>query len=299
MSFSPAWLALREPADHAARAEPLAIRLRDHFSRPPDAGLLRIVDLGCGTGSNLRYLAPRLAMPQHWTLVDNDPAVLRLLPRGPECEPLELDLAREPERLPLGQAELVTAAALLDLVSPEWVDRLVAHLEALGDARPALLFALSYDGRMAWAPEHAADGGIADAFNRHQRTDKGFGPALGPSAGGAAARRLRAAGYVVTRAASDWVLGDADKALQRALATGVASACAAVASATRGGSGNRSGDVASSDDWLRFRLREIDAGRSTLRVGHVDLLALPSPARFSRAPARRSEAPGPRGRPRP
>lgn len=273
MSFSPEWLALREPADHAARAESLALRLRSYLARAPDAGPLRIVDLGCGTGSNLRYLAPRLATPQHWTLVDNDPAVLRLLPRRADCAPVELDLARDLGRLPLGQAQLVTAAALLDLVSKEWVERLVARITFLCDISPALLFTLSYDGTMAWAPAHADDASVADAFNRHQRTDKGFGPALGQSAADATTRLLSEAGYVVTQASSDWVLGAADQPLQRALAMGVAAACGEAALGVEPGSAP--GAQGATDDWLWFRLREIDAGRSTLRVGHVDLLALP------------------------
>ena len=37
---------------------------------------LRIVDLGCGTGSNLRALAPLLGPRQHWRLVDYDADLL-------------------------------------------------------------------------------------------------------------------------------------------------------------------------------------------------------------------------------
>ena len=44
---------------------------RAHFGgRRP----IRVVDLGCGTGSNLRATAPLLGAEQHWTLVDYDPA---------------------------------------------------------------------------------------------------------------------------------------------------------------------------------------------------------------------------------
>ncbi|NLD53443.1 MAG: class I SAM-dependent methyltransferase [Burkholderiaceae bacterium] len=272
MSFTPEWLALRERADHAARDEALANRLRGHLAGRRAAAPLRIVDLGCGTGSNLRYLAPRLPTPQHWMLVDNDPAVLRLLPRQAGCEPRELDLARDLERLPLQQAGLVTATALLDLVSEAWVQRLAARVTAAGRARPALLFALSYDGRMTWTPAHPADGAVADAFNRHQRGDKGFGRALGPAAADRTARLLRAAGYEVAQAASDWVLdATAGQPLQRALALGVASAVASAADPAA----PAAPAAAPAADWLPFRLAEIDAGRSSLRVGHVDLLALP------------------------
>ena len=71
--FSAAWLALREPADHAARDAGLA---------QAAAALLigktptRILDLGCGTGSNFRAFSPLVAAPQAWTLVDFDPRLL-------------------------------------------------------------------------------------------------------------------------------------------------------------------------------------------------------------------------------
>ena len=73
MSFSPDWLALREPADHAARNGEVLAAVREHFAQ---VSPLRIVDLGCGTGSNLRGLAPHLPREQHWHLVDYDPLLL-------------------------------------------------------------------------------------------------------------------------------------------------------------------------------------------------------------------------------
>ena len=48
------WLALREPADAAARAPQLVEELRSYL--PEDRGLT-VHDLGCGTGSMARWLA--------------------------------------------------------------------------------------------------------------------------------------------------------------------------------------------------------------------------------------------------
>src|SRR5882724_845129 len=72
--FSADWLALREPADLRARERSLADRLRRRFAAYPS---LRVIDLGCGTGSNLRAVAPWLGRQQAWRLVDHDPALLR------------------------------------------------------------------------------------------------------------------------------------------------------------------------------------------------------------------------------
>ncbi|OSC54189.1 SAM-dependent methyltransferase, partial [Streptomyces sp. 4F] len=65
---------LREPADAAARAhdllDPLRIRLANLPSR---ADGLVVHDVGCGTGSMGRWLAPLLDGAQHWVLHDRDP----------------------------------------------------------------------------------------------------------------------------------------------------------------------------------------------------------------------------------
>ena len=52
--FSAAWLDLREPVDHRSRNRKLERALAKHFDgwRP-----ITVVDLGCGTGSNLRAIA--------------------------------------------------------------------------------------------------------------------------------------------------------------------------------------------------------------------------------------------------
>src|SRR5262245_11335500 len=75
------WLTLREPADIAARTSALDVvtalvrTLGDRGARP-----LRVLDLGTGTGSNVRFLAPLLSPRQRWVLVDQDPALLSEVP---------------------------------------------------------------------------------------------------------------------------------------------------------------------------------------------------------------------------
>jgi len=71
--FDPEWLDLREGVDHRSRNRKLERALAKHFDgwRPTT-----VVDLGCGTGSNLRATAPLLGPEQHWTLVDYEQALL-------------------------------------------------------------------------------------------------------------------------------------------------------------------------------------------------------------------------------
>jgi SAM-dependent methyltransferase len=267
--FAADWLSLREPADHAARPQALTQSLARRFA---SAGRLRVLDLGAGTGSNLRYLAPRLPCAQRWTLVDHDRALLaraveacESASRGGwpllELETTVLGLAALSAR-DLTGFELVTASALLDLVTTDWLRRTV---EQCRRARATVLFALSYDGSARWDPAEPEDDIVRAAVNAHQRRDKGLGPALGPAAGSTVAELLTAAGYRVSVEPSPWRLGPADAALQEQLIAGWAIAAAeqdpSLAAPVR--------------RWTARRRAHLAAGRSRLRLGHVDVLAEP------------------------
>ena len=114
---------------------------------------------------------------------------------------MPLDLNRDLEAALDGPVDLVTTSALLDLVSESWLERLAVEIAAR--AIP-LYAALSYDGRIALTPADPLDAAVVAAVNAHQRTDKGFGPALGPQAAGFAIARFEALGYSVVHGASDW-----------------------------------------------------------------------------------------------
>ncbi|MBS7539191.1 hypothetical protein [Ancylobacter lacus] len=270
MSFSADWLALREPADNRARSAALAARLaiRLGLRRP-----LVVVDLGAGTGANLRALAPHLPGPQRWRLLDNDAGLLeqaaaaafavRDATGGPvEVETCLTDLAAPGWEALAGGADLLTCSALLDLAGLDVIGRIAAA--AAG--RAAVLAVLSVDGRDAIAPEDPLDAELFAAFHAHMRRDKGLGPALGSLAPEALAGRLERAGYGVVTARSDWQIDAArEPALARELLTGWV---AAVRETGRI-------DPAALDGWASRRLAAAAAGSLHLRVGHLDLLALP------------------------
>ena len=179
--FDATWLALREPADHRSRALALLPLLNVVWSR---AHWSRVLDFGSGTGSNLRYLGPKLPDGQEWTLVDHDPDLLALATIPARVRGLKHvcgDVADEGLEL-VKEAHLVTGSALLDLVSEDWLRDLIEECRL---AECGVLFALSYDGSITWdlgqgVDEDPGDVLVWNAVNKHQRRDKGLGPALGP-----------------------------------------------------------------------------------------------------------------------
>src|SRR5258706_4056455 len=251
--FAAEWLALREPIDRRARDSAVLDTVADAFASLPS---ISVVDLACGTGANMRAIAARLPRRQNWRLVDND---LSLLARVPVPErtadlnvaTLPIDLNHDLEAALDGPIDLVTTSALLDLVSAEWLDRLL--VEAAARHLPVYA-ALTYDGSAGLDPTDPRDAAIVTAVNRHQQSNKGFGPALGPRAAAAAISGFERAGYRVRHGRSDWALGPADRDMQNEVLAGWSSAA------------RESGELQLSDvlAWLTYRRDLVAAGRSSM-----------------------------------
>lgn len=273
--FAPDWLALREPADARARhrglAEALAARLgaREHVD---------VVDIGSGTGANLRALAPILGKCQSWQLVDNDPSLIAAartalqqwaetsssngdqLVLGKDGRQIQVaflqqDIAQGIEPILTGPVDLVTASALFDLASAEHIGRFA---RATAARRAAVYAVLTYNGIQRWSPRHPADNAVISAFHRHMMRDKGLGPAAGPMAPSHLAEQLTLAGYLVQEGESPWRLGARDARLIAELQKGTAAAVAE----TRGV------DERTLNAWAHM-------ARSAVEIGHTDTLAFP------------------------
>ena len=264
------WLALREHADAAARSMRLA---RLVGGRLAGCDPVRILDLGTGTGSNIWYLANHLGAPrQQWLAVDRDPLLLarvrdnaakRIAGHGERVviDTRAVDLGTLASRELVADRDLVTASALLDLVSDTWLRSLAEHCHAAG---AAVLFAITYNGHSECSPVEPEDDWILELFNRHQHRDKGLGgPAAGPDAVASAVRAFTEVGYHVEREATDWRLDPSDGRLQRELIEGWAYAATEI-------------DPSAADriaDWRTRRLAHVKRGHSQIVVGHDDIAA--------------------------
>ncbi len=252
IGFEPDWLSLREPVDHRSRDQDLLRRAAGCVAEG-----MTILDLGSGTGSTARAFANAGFSDLNWRFVDNDPALLRIAAsRHPNAQCVQCDLSRI-DGLDLNRVGLITASALFDLMPESWVDALVKWASAAGIP---VYTALNYDGVMRWSPADPHDEGVTQAFNQHQRTDKGLGLALGPEAGSRFARVCAADGYAVSSAQSPWHLGAEDTTLHAKLLAGIAQAAHEVGK-----------DEA--QDWAAARQKTLS---QTLGfIGHTDHLAVP------------------------
>ena len=287
--FSAEWLCLREPVDHRSRNQALQAQVLNYLAQIKTVypGSVHLTDLGSGTGSNLRALAPHLDALQYWTLVDHDPMLLHAarhtllawadseintpapesrVDTSTQIEPLSIlkqdkrimvefkcvDLYNDYQAVLDAPADLITAAAFFDLVAEPWLTKFCASL-----TKP-LYTVLTYDGVERWSPQEIMDADVLKAFHQHQHTDKGFGSAVGPAAPERLQSLLKAHQFITASSPSPWVLDHTDRSLIEQLASGTAEAVREI-------------DTISStivNQWEQSRRQA-----SRCEIGHMDLFA--------------------------
>ncbi len=273
--FSPEWLSLREAADTRARNTDIAqavaawFTMREHVS---------VIDLGSGTGANLRATSALLPPKQTWMLVDHDAALiphardalarwadstrsegdtLHLTKAQAEISVLfkTVDLAHNLDAALGEKPDLVTASALFDLVSPVFIRELATQMAA---RRAAFYGVLTYNGIQRWSPHRPADNQMMSAFHQHQLRDKGFGIACGPMAPAELADQFRLNGYNVLEGDSTWRLEARDRTLIEELQRGHALAVLET----------KAVDSKTVETWVKVK-------RANADVGHTDTFAAP------------------------
>jgi hypothetical protein len=265
---TPEWLALREPADAAARSVALVERVAP---RLPAVGPLVVHDLGGGSGAMGRWLARRLCGPQHWIVHDRDADLFEAAlanPPGPAADGAAVTVETRSSDITrlapddLADARLITASALLDMLT---ADELHAMLGACTAVGCPILIALTVVGRVLLTPADPLDAHIAAAFDAHQRRTTLAGRLLGPDAVAETVAQLRGTGVEVLLRPSPWRLGAGHAALTAEwLAGWVGAACEQ--------------EPALAEDagpYMERRMAEVWAGELRVMVDHADLLVLP------------------------
>jgi hypothetical protein len=262
------WLALREPADAAARALDLVEQLGPHL---PSTGRQLIHDLGCGSGAMGRWLAPLLPGSQHWVMHDRDADLLEAAAAdapGPAADGAAVTLETKQSDIiqlapsELAGATLVTASALLDMLT---ADELAALIAVCAGAGCPVLLTLSVVGRVELRPADPLDRRVEAAFNAHQRRTVQRGRLLGPDAVEVAVETFRRLGAEVLVRPSPWRLGASHAELAEEWFSGWLAAAR-----------EQEPELApETQAYSRRRVEQARAGELAVTVGHADLLALP------------------------
>ncbi|MGA8044742.1 MAG: class I SAM-dependent methyltransferase [Dermatophilaceae bacterium] len=266
-SVTPHWLRLREPADAVARSVRLVKSLRDAL---PDGQTLEIHDIGCGSGSMGRWLAPLLPTSQRWVLHDRDPGLLEIATSQPprDGQRSRLPVETAPGDLTgltatdLARASLVTTSALLDILTDDELTVLVDLCVAVGC--PAL-FTLSVTGVVRFFPPDPLDAELGAAFNDHQRRTVHGRSLLGPDAPRRTVELFVSRGAEVEVADSDWRVGAESRELAEEWLLGwVHAACEQRPELNR-----------SAGAYLDRRREQLAHGLLEVTVAHADILASP------------------------
>jgi len=288
-SFSAEWLSLREPIDHRSRNQALQAKVLNYLEqvKTVEPGSLHVTDLGSGTGSNLRALAPHLSSLQYWTLVDYDQTLLNVARSTllawsdsetdvPVIESLDassmlvkplsilkqnktiivkfkcINLLNDYPAVLNEPTDLITAAAFFDLVAEPWLVKFCTFL-----TKP-LYTVLTYNGIEKWSPPEIIDAEILNDFHQHQRTDKGFGCALGPAAAKCLQSLLDDQHFTTICAPSPWTLNHQDRTLIQQLTMGTARAVREIHTIP----------LTNINQWEQSRMQA-----SHCEIGHIDIFS--------------------------
>jgi len=259
------WLSLREEADAESRSRTLARKAARMLQTP-----IVVHDLGSGTGSMMRWLAPRLPGPQTWVLHDWNHSLLDHAaqrasdstghPATVHTSVRDVGQLRDSD---LAGASLVAMSALLDVLTREETETIVRACVAAG--APAL-FTLTVSGRVDLEPFDPGDRVFESAFNDHQRRTTAGRRLLGPDAVATAIDLFEAAGWSVRVAGSPWRLDASEPALVGEWLEGWIAASV----------DERPALEEWADEYLLTRRAQLIDGTLRVVVHHQDLLAWPS-----------------------
>jgi hypothetical protein len=218
-----------------------------------------------------RWLAPLLPGQQHWVVHDRDADLLRVAAANPPgsaadgaavtVEAKQSDITRL-DPADLADASLITASALLDLLTEDGLAGLITVCRGAGCP---MLLTLSVVGRVELVPADPLDRHVAAAFDAHQRRGTDEGRRLGPDAFAIAAEELGRFGAEVVVRPSPWRLGPSQADLAVEWFSGwVDAACEQEVEL-----------AAETEVYTRRRLAQASTGGLAVTVDHADLLFLP------------------------
>ena len=282
--FTSTWINLRESYDMLSRSN-----LLQNLYKNNKMNLKKVIDLGGGNGSFLRWCHYKNIIYDDFLIVDNDEALLKsFYPRTKSyLSTMSLSLIKDnmmSYRIQslkknkdgfitlkkqdlyksidiINDYNLVSFSAVSDLLSKKFIKCLFDKI----DKGTNLYFSICFDGRVKWKNKNKHDKYIVSMFNQHQKQEKTTGVALGLNSINFIKSLSKKNDYKIYIADSSWSVDSYDndsRIFQKAYLNTIYKPLKKFELIDQ--------DIL--EDWLRSKQIDIESKNSNLVVGHKDIL---------------------------
>ena len=282
--FTATWINLRESYDMLSRSD-----LLQNLYKKNKLNLKKVIDLGGGNGSFLRWCHYKNIIYDDFLIIDNDEALLKsFYPRTKSyLSMMSLSLIKDNmmsyriQNLKnnkdgfitlkkqdfyksidiINDYNLVSFSAVSDLLSKKFIKCLFDKI----DKGTNLYFSICFDGRVKWKNKNKHDKYTVSMFNQHQKQEKTTGVALGLNSINFIKNLSKKNDYKIYIADSSWSVDSHDndsRVFQKAYLNTIYKPLKKFELTDR--------DIL--EDWLRSKKNDIESKNSNLVVGHKDIL---------------------------
>ena len=196
--FSKSWINMRVDYDNISRSTVLV----DHINKLSQEHDIDLIDLYCGSGNFLIWSLDKNILFNNCILVDHDIKLLKSIKSNlrthlrpmysiqSNTNNLDLLIKKNNEilstisikkndcdsyRCSSEKYHVISYSAALDIMPKPSIASALKRIKK----NNILYFSLCFNGKVRWTPTNTFDRYILTFFNNHQRSDKGFGKALG------------------------------------------------------------------------------------------------------------------------
>ena len=282
--FTATWINLRESYDMLSRSN-----LLQNLYKNNKMNLKKVIDLGGGNGSFLRWCHYKNIIYDDFLIIDNDEALLKsFYPRTKSyLSMMSLSLKKDnmmSYRIQnikknkdsfitlkkqdfyksidiINDYNLVSFSAVSDLLSKKFIKYLFDKI----DKGTNLYFSICFDGRVKWKNKNKHDKYIVSMFNQHQKQEKTTGVALGLNSINFIKNLSKKNDYKIYIADSSWSVDSQDndsRIFQKAYLNTIYKPLKKFELTDK--------DIL--ENWLKSKQNDIENKNSNLVVGHKDIL---------------------------
>ena len=282
--FTTTWINLRESYDMLSRSD-----LLQNLYKNNKMNLKKVIDLGGGNGSFLRWCHYKNIIYDDFLIIDNDEALLKSFYPRTKSYLSKMSLSLKKDNMMsyriqnikknkdgfitlkkqdfyksidiINDYNLVSFSAVSDLLSKKFIKCLFDKI----DKGTNLYFSICFDGRVKWKNKNKHDKYIVSMFNQHQKQEKTTGVALGLNSINFIKNLSKKNDYKIYIADSSWSVDSQDndsRIFQKAYLNTIYKPLKKFELTDK--------DIL--ENWLKSKQNDIENKNSNLVVGHKDIL---------------------------